>query len=253
MHHFVSRVSATARGGMPARALATAFDAVVFDKDGTLLDFAATWNPAIYDAICESAGSDGQLRARIANVLGFDMALREPLPEAPVVHMGNSELIELLTPHTDGRALLDAAAAKVVAHVTPAAHASELLRALRDADIPCAVATNDEDCSTREQLGALGWLGSEHEPALISAVRCCDSGHGAKPEPGMVLSAAAALGAAPSRVAMVGDSAADLVAGRRAGFAAVILVGPEASVGRHEGLADVWIRDLGGLLQPPAE
>ena len=76
MHHFVSRVSATARGGMPARALATAFDAVVFDKDGTLLDFAATWNPAIYDAICESAGSDGQLRARIANVLGFDMALR---------------------------------------------------------------------------------------------------------------------------------------------------------------------------------
>ena len=49
MHHFVSRVSATARGGMPARALATAFDAVVFDKDGTLLDFAATWNPAIYE------------------------------------------------------------------------------------------------------------------------------------------------------------------------------------------------------------
>ena len=37
MHHFASRVSATARGGMPARALATAFDAVVFDKDGTLL------------------------------------------------------------------------------------------------------------------------------------------------------------------------------------------------------------------------
>ena len=67
MHHFVSRVSATARGGMPARALATAFDAVVFDKDGTLLDFAA-WPQMIDDvreaAVYEESGEDIKARRR---------------------------------------------------------------------------------------------------------------------------------------------------------------------------------------------
>ena len=88
--------SAVARGSLPARALASAFDAVVFDKDGTLLDYEASWNPAIYDAICESAGDDDGLRAKIASTLGYDMVERRALRDAPVVHAPNDELVELL-------------------------------------------------------------------------------------------------------------------------------------------------------------
>ena len=76
--------NSTTRGGLPARALASGFEAIIFDKDGTLLDFAASWNPAIYAGICEIAGDDVALRERIASTLGFDMMARQPMLDAPI-------------------------------------------------------------------------------------------------------------------------------------------------------------------------
>ena len=46
----------------------------------------------------------------------------------------------------------------------------------------------------------------------------CDSGHGAKPEPGMGLAFAKAAGLDPADCAIIGDSIHDLEMGRRAGF-----------------------------------
>ena len=46
---------------------------------------------------------------------------------------------------------------------------------------------------------------------LVGAVFGCDSGHGAKPQPEMLLAAAGALGVAPGRCAMVGDAAGDML------------------------------------------
>lgn len=244
----LNHLTFAARAGLPPLALASAFDAIIFDKDGTLMNFAASWNPAIHAGICERSGDDLMLREQIASTIGFDMNERQPLRDAPVIHASNAELLEMLEPHTDGRALLDACARRVIEHATPAAHADTVLRALCDAQIPCAVATNDEESSTAQQLRALGWL--HHEPPLIGGVLCCDSGHGGKPEPGMVLAAAARLGVDVSRCAMVGDSAADLLAGRRAGCAATLLVGPPEAVAQHAPLADHWMRDLGELLRP---
>lgn len=229
------------------------FDAIVFDKDGTLLDFSATWDPAIYEAIRSAAPEDEAKQAKIADLLGFDLQARTCLTDAPVVHQSNTELVELVSPLTDGRALLDRGAQLVNEHVTAVPDADDVLRALREAGIPTCVATNDEEASTRAQLDALGWLAGGSESPLLSAVFACDSGHGSKPEPGMLLAAATATGVAPERCAMVGDAAGDLVAAKRAGFAAAILVGPEEAVGQHAHLADFWVRDLGGLLRPSAE
>jgi len=222
------------------------FGAIIFDKDGTLLDFSSSWDPALMRAICAAAPDDQAQREAIAQVLGFDLEAQSSRIDAPFVHMPNTELEELLTPLTDGRQLLDTCAMQVINSVTAVPAATEVLHALRAANIPAVVATNDDEAAARAQLDALGWMA---EPPLFAGIFGCDSGHGAKPQPGMLLAAAAAAGVEPSRCAMVGDSAGDLKAARSAGFAAAILVGGRETVGQHAHLADVWIEELGGLLK----
>ena len=231
-----------------ATSFAARFDALVFDKDGTLLDFSATWDPAIAEAIEWSAAADLARQGEIAQALGFDMEKRTCLVNAPVVHDSNTRLAEMLNPLTDGRGrdLIDKAADLVLDHVTPVPAATSVLRALREVGIRTAVCTNDDEAAARDQLKRLGWL--EDEEPLVEHVFGCDSGHGSKPEAGMLLAAAAALGVPPSRCAMIGDAAGDLTASKRAGFAASFLVGPPSAVEHHGPLADFWIQDLEELI-----
>jgi hypothetical protein len=56
---------------------------------------------------------------------------------------------------------------------------------------------------------------------IFDFVAGCDSGFGAKPDPGMCLAFAAHLGHAPDTILMVGDSLHDLTAGRAAGMRTV--------------------------------
>ena len=248
---------------MRRRALSTSrelarFDAYVFDKDGTLLDFGATWHAAIHAGILHAAAGDASKASDIASALGFDLALRAAAPSAPVVHAGNDELVALLRPHLAGggaRALMDDVLARALETVVEAPGASRVLERLREDGVPVAVATNDDEAAAAAQLAALGWLvpGGEADgagaPPLISRARVfgCDSGHGAKPAPGMLLAAAAAVGVPAARCAMVGDAMTDLVGARRAGFGAAILVGGD-EVAAHAPHADFWIRDLAQLL-----
>ena len=64
------------------------------------------------------------------------------------------------------------------------------------------IATNDLERSALRQIDAL------RVTAHVEFVAGYDSGHGGKPEPGMVLAFAEFLEVDPSRVAMVGDFAA---------------------------------------------
>jgi len=220
------------------------FGAIIFDKDGTLLDFDETWDQPIFEAILTESDSSKQLK--IAEALGFDLSKRTTLPNAPIIHQSVSQLVELLSPLTDGRSLLDLVAQKAKEHVTAVPAADCVLQALHHANIQAAVATNDEEAAARAQMRTLGWL--EDKKSLIAAVIGCDSGHGAKPDPKMIQAAASSLGVPVHRCAMIGDSAADLLAGKRAGVMSVILVGKAEKVGHHSHLADFWIEDLGDLL-----
>ena len=51
-------------------ALARRYSAVIFDKDGTLLDFAATWDRGIAEALSRVAADKRRLAAE---ALGFDL------------------------------------------------------------------------------------------------------------------------------------------------------------------------------------
>merc|ERR1712087_841088 len=72
------------------------FGAIIFDKDGTLLNFSATWDKAIYEAIERSAPHDLPKQSAIASLLGFDLEQRTVLLDAPLVHASNTEIAAMV-------------------------------------------------------------------------------------------------------------------------------------------------------------
>ena len=103
------------------------------------------------------------------------------------------------------------------------------------------MATNDSEAPARQHIAAHGLT------ALFDFIAGYDSGHGAKPGPGMCLAFARQLGLDPSRVAMVGDSLHDLHAGRAAGMRTIGVLTGMASASVLAPHADVVLPDIGAI------
>ena len=200
---------------------------VVFDKDGTLLDFHATWDRPFGAMIARFSACDPELERRLADSLGFDLVTRSITAGSPFVSDSNAEFGNRLAavigrPPGDSDLLVEIAQA-IADHSpaipTAAPGAGRLLAELTARGIPIALATNDAESRGRAQMAALGWS------AHFRAVYGYDSGHGEKPGPGMVLAAARGMGLDPSDVVMVGDSHIDMTAGRAAGVITALVGG----------------------------
>jgi phosphoglycolate phosphatase len=116
-----------------------------------------------------------------------------------------------------------------------------LLATLRGRGLRLGVATNDSEAPARQHLAAHGITG------FFDFIAGQDSGHGAKPGPGMCLAFAERLALAPARVAMVGDSRHDLLAGRSAGMRTVAVLTGMARAEDLAELADAVLPDIGAL------
>ena len=103
------------------------------------------------------------------------------------------------------------------------------------------VATNDSEKSARRQIKALGVA------AYVDFIAGYDSGHGGKPEPGMVLAFAAFSERRRRRIVVVGDSLHDLAAARAAGATAVAVLSGPAERAALEPHADFVIGHIGDL------
>jgi phosphoglycolate phosphatase len=209
---------------------------ILLDKDGTLIDFDATWGPAAYRAMGVLAEGDrGRLEA-LMRVSQFVETERRFLPTSPLVagssaHYGPLWAEALGRPATDGffgemDELFRVFGLDALAPIgNPAAVAAELTgRGLK-----VGIATNDAERSGRDQAEALGLI--PYAPFIVGY----DSGFGPKPHPGMVLGFAAYCGCSPSEVALVGDSLHDLHAAEAAGALAVlVLTGPLGRAARDQ-------------------
>lgn len=218
---------------------------IVFDKDGTLFDFEATWGAWARDIVTQLAGGDAVRAGRLAGAIGYDMAAGRFARDSAVIAGTVAEVAELMVPelpHLDRDGLiarLDAAAQ--LAPQVPAVDLPLCLSGLRGAGLRLGVATNDAEASARVHLRKAGVEG------LFDFVAGYDSGHGAKPGPGQLLAFAAATGLRPGQVAMVGDSLHDMAAARAAGMRAVaVLTGP-AGRAQLQGAADVVLETIDGL------
>src|SRR3954452_18342438 len=59
--------------------------AILFDKDGTLVDFQRTWGPATHMVLTELSNGDRALFDRLCAVSLYEAAERRLLPGSPVV------------------------------------------------------------------------------------------------------------------------------------------------------------------------
>ena len=207
-------------------------NAVVFDKDGTLVDVQRTWGPAMVRTLDDLVGDLGD-RERVAAAIGVDLTAGTLATNSPVIAESNAEIAARIAVELD-RSMVETALQLeelVTVHVGDAVQAlpgvGRLLSAMKDHGFWVGLATNDSGESAVKQLSKLGWR------KYFDSVLGYDSGFGAKPNPGMLMASAQRAGCSMDRVLMVGDTATDVGAAKSAGCRAVV-------VGEHPcGISDV--------------
>ncbi|MFT3732928.1 MAG: HAD family hydrolase [Hyphomicrobium sp.] len=232
---------------------------LLFDKDGTILDFYKTWIPINRRMALDAAGGDPDVAAELLRASGHD-------PETDIVKPGALLIGSDVTVIADhfAQVLKNRSSADLYEVVSRnfrdggAEHATlidgsiEEIERLRDAGYRLGLATNDTFDGMQASLGRFSGILD-----LFEFCVGCDSGHGAKPEPGMGLAFAQHTGLDPENCAIIGDSIHDLEMGRRAGFGlrVGVLSGPYRQVDL-EPYADVVIDsvvELGALFNLPTK
>ena len=192
--------------------------AIIFDKDGTLIDFPATFNPATDRVLAELCGGDRKLLQAAADAWDFDLVTKTVDPKSVIVSASSFEIADALAtimPVGDvsefGAKLDEMFGAVCVETVTPLPDTGKTLHALKTHGLMLGVGTNDAEANAIAQMQSLGFL------ELFDRIFGADSGHGPKPEPGMITAFTEMCSLEPGQVLMVGDSLHDLESGRQAG------------------------------------
>jgi len=230
-------------------------DLVIFDKDGTLLDFQASWLgiiAALIEAIGRRTPMSAALSSRIQRYLGIDLAGEEIHGFGPLA-MGTDVETEIILAgclYREGlrwdqaSAVVRAACDEVFGgqvrldHMTAAKGALELLKNLKQRGILTAVATNDNAIDAGRDMRAIG------AADLIDFVAGADSVKHAKPAPDMIELICSKLNVEPRRAVMIGDAVSDTSAGRQAGCGLTVGIAgfvPDDILRQH---CDVLVRGL---------
>lgn len=238
----------TGRGGLAG------IELVVFDKDGTLIDFDRMWSGWSADLVRKLVAVAGdRTRASLVEALGLDPEGEQVIPGSPLAAWPMARLRELTVATLIDAGLSDGAAEDAVARswqppdpvalAHPLADLGALFRSLRGLGLRIAVATSDDRAPTEATLAGLGIAD------LVDGLVCADDGLPVKPAPDTLLHLCTALGVDPSRTAMIGDSPADVAMGRAAG--AALVVGVLSGVGVREELepfSDVILGSVAELM-----
>lgn len=202
-------------------------DLIVFDKDGTLLDFEYMWG-RLAEAWAKALTADRKgedLEQELYHSWGYDPLRRQTISQSPLAIASKGQLQTIAAvvlyrrgvswPEAEDRTRVAFQRVGVDLPVTdlirPLGDVAGLFTKLHGSDVRVAVVTTDQRPDTERTLQILG---VDH---LVDCLVCGDDGLAIKPAPDMLLAACKALGVEPNRTAVVGDTVADLLMAQRAG------------------------------------
>ena len=204
-------------------------DAIIFDKDGTLIDFDSVWIPVSMTAMED-----------VLEQLGREDIPADVFLEAFGVHDGVTDITGVLCHGTYAQMSetvrevllgygLDVPVEKLTELVSDAYRRhmkdgkmmptspdlAEVLAELKKRGVKLAVVTNDSAAVTEQCLGAIGILG------LFDKIYTDDGTLPTKPDPARIYDFCERFGVTPGRTAMVGDTLTDMNFAKNSGVLAV--------------------------------
>jgi phosphoglycolate phosphatase len=233
---------------------------IIFDKDGTLIDFTATWVPLIRKRVAfllKKLGRNGELEAFLLRSWGINPVTGkvDPRGPCPVSPRSDEIVIGTMALHQRGypwdeskewvaQAFDEAdAASDWREKVVPIRGIQTFLSRLREYGFYTALATNDERKDTEAILSHLAMDG------LFDIILCAGEVNPPKPHPETIFAICRQLGTDPKEAVMVGDSVADMMTGKRAGVALTvgILEGGVTPREELEKVADLVVNSIRDL------
>lgn len=219
--------------------------ALLFDKDGTLFDFRATWEGWAQGTLDDLAGGDADMLSALAAAIGFDLATGSFHNSSLAIAGTNAQIAEALCTVAAGRTPAQMerylALRAAEAPLAPVTDLPALLDLLRSAGFKLGVMTNDNASTAQAHLAKAGI--AERFDFICGA----DSGHGAKPAPEPLLAFCAHVGIDPNHTAMIGDSTHDLIAAHAAGMTALGVLTGMATAAELAPRADAVLSDIAQL------
>ena len=236
--------------------------ALLFDKDGTLIDFDTYWLHwlrLLVEALQRALPDDVHLDdARALQMLGVTPDYRHCDPCGPLTIGSMADIAALLSlclyenglPWNDALRLVNTGIEQTLEQTdTLPVVAKPSLRALvKQAEglgIPLAVVTSDTSINAQRHLQAMNL-----EQAFAVVLGHDDAARG-KPFPDLALQACDLLGVSPGRAALFGDSNGDMQMARSAGLAAAIGVCADTNNSHHLQAADYIIDDFKAVALRP--
>jgi phosphoglycolate phosphatase len=236
------------------------YKGIVFDKDGTLIDFHATWSPTYHFASLELAKGDQALATELLTQHGYNATTQRFMGGSLLAAGNNKEIAEAWSKqlpdiiinrnndsYNNSETKCDALANRLhdifaeQGRINSAAvpDLKRVLLQLKQSGLKLGVATADS------YQGILNTLDAFDVIKDFDFLAGYDSGHGIKPEAGMVLAFCQSQSLKPAEVIVVGDNSHDIEMGRNAnaGLCVGVLTGTSTR-DELEKIADVVLNDM---------